>query len=1196
MKIPANLILFILILSVAMCNKADRVDADHMNPEFASTYLGGKGHEFCEAIVVDNNGNVYVAGNTRSLDFPTTPDTYNRDPKGKSDVFIAKFDNDLETLLAATLIGGEGDECAYTMLFDNRGYVYIAGYTSSKDFPTTELAYDEEYNGGDSDAFILKMDKDLKILLSSTYLGGSGVEDDWRSPELVQDGEGNIYIAGITGSADFPTTHGTFQEKYNGGTRDVFLSKLDPDLSELLASTMLGGSNDDRMGRSLCIDAQEKEICVGGYTFSPDFPTSPDAYGRVISGQLDGFVSKLTMDLKDLTASTILDAGWIYCMMIHDNGDIYVGGHAANRLPTTTKAFHQKFDKASDQGFISCLSNDLSVLKSSTVIPGSYASGGGRICSLNLCPSTDGHILSAGWTRPIDFPISPGVYDETQNGNSDTYIMKISRDLSEVFLSTFIGGSRSERWNRMTTDGAGKIYMASYTLSPDFPTTGSAAFNRFSEVIEDEEEDLGTSPRDAFIVKMDGNLSAEVFEEFHEAAKRDNVKKLQKLLSTNQKWLERRDRYRRTPLHSAVRFGALEAVSFLLGQGADLEVADEGGNTPLHLASIYRHHEIIDLLIRHKGDIDRLNSQGQAPLMLASLYGNRESIKILLAGGASIDMTDAEGNMPLHTAVLYRRSENIEELLKGKTDIDAVNKAGYTPLHLAVQRPDNEKAVELLIQQGAGLNILDPAGRNALLVSVGSYQNGYIELLASKGIDINSRDNEGNTALHYPIKNVLSNKLYLPYSKPAVKILMAKGADPHIRNKEGKSPMDLAAESGEIELIDLLTDPRKKHDSYPWKVHEIAQDFELLDVWEFPLLADKTRNQDFSYFRKVMQFPDLEIVRPLFSLRYLFARFLVNLRVYLGETFGLDKNVNCLPIPGSKEISIKERLSLEDQKRSLADTLSEGAPNEGIWKTVYLYENEMLAEHSNDTVHALMHVGWVHKYGDYDTAQLAVYAKSRGRFGEFYMRLIMPFRQAIVYPTMMKEAKKRWEAYNKLAQQQRIEEWEMRTFIKQPPEKVMDAAGIKPGMIIGEVGAGRGRFTMHLARRVGKKGMVLANDIDADALDYLRERCRRSRITNVEIILGDADDPKYPDEALDMVFMVWTYHYFDQPIAMLKKLIPALKPGGTMVLVEPDAERWGDHGISPERMRRDAAEAGLEVVRIDDFLPEDLLFILKIQE
>ncbi len=202
---------------------------------------------------------------------------------------------------------------------------------------------------------------------------------------------------------------------------------------------------------------------------------------------------------------------------------------------------------------------------------------------------------------------------------------------------------------------------------------------------------------------------------------------------------------------------------------------------------------------------------------------------------------------------------------------------------------------------------------------------------------------------------------------------------------------------------------KKTHYSYPWKVHEIAKDFELLDVWEFPILADKTKNQDFSLFLKVMQQPSKPSVRSFFSMKFLVARFLVLLRVFLGETFGLDKNVNSLPIPGCKETSLKDRLSEEDLERSLAEPVGEEDQGKFTWRTVYFYENEMLTELSNNTVHVLMQWGWVHKSGNYYTIQLAVYAKPRGILGEFYMKLIMPFRHMIVYPEMMEEVKDRWE-------------------------------------------------------------------------------------------------------------------------------------------------------------------------------------------
>lgn len=182
-------------------------------------------------------------------------------------------------------------------------------------------------------------------------------------------------------------------------------------------------------------------------------------------------------------------------------------------------------------------------------------------------------------------------------------------------------------------------------------------------------------------------------------------------------------------------------------------------------------------------------------------------------------------------------------------------------------------------------------------------------------------------------------------------------------------------------------------------------------------------------------------------------------------------------------------------------------------------------------------------------------------------------------------------------QQQSIEEWEKKTFLKQPPEKVMDTAGINPGMVIGEVGAGRGRFTMHLAHRVGPKGKIFANDIDAEALAYLRERCKRAGITNVETILGDEIDPLFPKKSLDIIFMVWTYHYVAQPLPLLKNLPKSLKPGGTVVLVEPKpglVYEGQDHGISPERMRRDAEQAGFKLERTEKYLEEDFIFILHL--
>ncbi len=178
-----------------------------------------------------------------------------------------------------------------------------------------------------------------------------------------------------------------------------------------------------------------------------------------------------------------------------------------------------------------------------------------------------------------------------------------------------------------------------------------------------------------------------------------------------------------------------------------------------------------------------------------------------------------------------------------------------------------------------------------------------------------------------------------------------------------------------------------------------------------------------------------------------------------------------------------------------------------------------------------------------------------------------------------------------------IEEWEKRLNRRQPPVKIMDAIGIKPGMIIGEVGAGTGRMTMWIANRVGDSGKVYANDIDKSALEHLRERCQRDGFENVEIIVGEVENPKLPVNALDIAFMINVYHHLDNPVPLIRNLLPSLKPDGILAIVEcdPDKVDWGkEEGCTQKKdMVKELKEAGFEVVRIETFLNEDNIYIAK---
>ena len=96
--------------------------------------------------------------------------------------------------------------------------------------------------------------------------------------------------------------------------------------------------------------------------------------------------------------------------------------------------------------------------------------------------------------------------------------------------------------------------------------------------------------------------------------------------------------------------------------------------------------------------------------------------------------------------------------------------------------------------------------------------------------------------------------------------------------------------------------------------------------------------------------------------------------------------------------------------------------------------------------------------------------------------------------------------------------------------------------------------------------------------------------------LGQVNDPLFPEGSLDIAIIVWTYHWFDNPVLYLKNLMPALRPDAKVVLVEPDPVRGPggkDHGVSVERMKAEAEKAGFELVKTETFLPEDLIFILE---
>ncbi len=148
-------------------------------------------------------------------------------------------------------------------------------------------------------------------------------------------------------------------------------------------------------------------------------------------------------------------------------------------------------------------------------------------------------------------------------------------------------------------------------------------------------------------------------------------------------------------------------------------------------------------------------------------------------------------------------------------------------------------------------------------------------------------------------------------------------------------------------------------------------------------------------------------------------------------------------------------------------------------------------------------------------------------------------------------------------------------------------------MVIGDIGAGKGRYAVWFADRVGPKGMVLANDIDKDALVYLERRCKRHGISNITTVLGEIEDPKFPAKSLDLAFMVNVYHHLDEPVAILKNVVPGLKPGGILAIVEAEPEKAGRarYATPKQELIQQVESAGYKLEKIITFLNEDNIYL-----
>jgi ubiquinone/menaquinone biosynthesis C-methylase UbiE len=161
----------------------------------------------------------------------------------------------------------------------------------------------------------------------------------------------------------------------------------------------------------------------------------------------------------------------------------------------------------------------------------------------------------------------------------------------------------------------------------------------------------------------------------------------------------------------------------------------------------------------------------------------------------------------------------------------------------------------------------------------------------------------------------------------------------------------------------------------------------------------------------------------------------------------------------------------------------------------------------------------------------------------------------------------------------------------------MDILGLKAGKNVADIGAGSGWFTVRASKRVGATGMVLAEDINPQAIEYIGKRVAKENLTNVRTVLGQPDDPRLPPGSVDAVLLLKVYHEIEHPVEFMKKLKPALREGAKVGIIDKNGN-GANHGLDHDIVEKEMAEAGFKLNATYEFTKADgedyfMVFVAK---
>ena len=444
----------------------DRRHAVVIDPLLQATYAGGSGGDVAWAMAVDAAGAVYVAGSTASFNFPGTSGGAQATAAGGGDAFVAKLDRDLTSFARVTYLGGSGADVAQALALDAAGNVYVAGSTSSLNFPGTAGGAQASPGGG-GDAFVARLAPDLATLVQATYAGGSAFDQAFA---LALGPAGSVYVGGGTSSVNFPAAAGGAQATRAGNT-DGFVLRLAGDLATFVQATYIGGANNDIV-YALAV-APDGAVYAAGSTGSATFPATAGGAQPAQGGGGDAFVAKLDAGLATFAQATFLggaSADAAYALALAGDGTVFVAGETGSANFPGTAGGAQPVRGGGTDAFVAALDGTLATLRQATFVGGLSDDVAN---ALALDPT--GTVYVAGNTASTAFPATAGGAQATPGGGGDAFVARLPATLAALPQATYVGGSGLDQAYGLAVTARGRVYAAGGTASLNLPAaTGGA--------------------------------------------------------------------------------------------------------------------------------------------------------------------------------------------------------------------------------------------------------------------------------------------------------------------------------------------------------------------------------------------------------------------------------------------------------------------------------------------------------------------------------------------------------------------------------------------------------------------------------------------------------------------------------------------------------------------------------------------------